>query len=128
MSENRERGAQLMAELNPHLAGLPARDEGFANELRELSIDMAFGQIWSRPGLSRRDRSIFTLGLLVALRVESELAYHFPMALRNGVSTEELEELVYQAAVYAGFPAAHVAQLVARRVLDEPVGEEASPT
>jgi len=111
-----------MAELNPHLAGLPTRDEGFANELRELSVDIAFGQIWSRPGLSHRDRSLFTLGLLIALRAEGELAYHFPIAARNGVTTEELEELVYHAVAYAGFPAAHAAQLVARKVLDVPAG------
>lgn len=117
MSEHRERGRQLMGELNPHLADLPTRDTGFANELRELSIDMAFGQIWSRAGLSRRDRSIFTLGLLIAQRAEHELEYHFRIALRNGVTVEELEELVYHATVYAGFPSAHAAQLVARKIL-----------
>lgn len=122
MGENRERGRKLMGELNPRLAEVPTRDVGFANELRELSIDMAFGQIWSRPGLSRRDRSIFTLGLLTALRADKELEYHFPMAMRNGLAVEELEELVYHATVYAGFPAAHAAQLVARKVL--PAAEE----
>jgi len=109
-----------MGQLNPRLADLPTRDTGFANELRELSIDMAFGQIWSRPGLSHRDRSIFTLGLLMAQRAEQELEYHFPMARRNGLSVAELEELVYHATVYAGFPAAHAAQLVARKVLPDP--------
>ena len=125
MTDHRAVGRALMGEMNPRLKDVPTRDTGFANELRELSIDMAFGLIWSRPGLSRRERSIFTLGLLIALRADDELKYHFPMALRNGVTTEELEELVYQATVYAGFPAAHAAQLVAREVL--PVADEDDP-
>jgi 4-carboxymuconolactone decarboxylase len=119
VSDEREIGTDLIGQLNPQLAGLPTRDEGFAGELRELSIDMAFGKIWSREGLSHRERSIFTLGILIALRADKELEYHFPMALRNGLSTEELEELVYHATVYAGFPAAHAAQLVARKVFGE---------
>lgn len=117
MTDHREVGRQLMGELNPHLSDVPTRDTGFANELRELSIDIAFGQIWARPGLSRRDRSIFTLGLLIAQRAEHELEYHFPIAMRNGMTTEELEELIYHAVAYAGFPAAHAAQLVGRKVL-----------
>lgn len=121
MKDHRELGRQLIGEMNPQLAGVPLRDTGFANELRELSIDIAFGQVWSRPGLSRRDRSLVTLGILIALRAESELEYHFPIAVRNGVSTEELEELVYHCAIYAGFPSAHVAQLIGRKVLPAPV-------
>ena len=115
----RQAGRRLLGEMNPHLADVPTRDTGFANELRELSIDIAFGQLWARDGLSHRDRSIFTLGILIALRAEKELAYHLPIALRNGVTREELAELVYHSTAYAGFPAAHVAQLVGRSVLPE---------
>ncbi|MET7335435.1 carboxymuconolactone decarboxylase family protein [Nonomuraea sp. NPDC005650] len=117
MTDYRELGRRLIGEMNPRLAGVPTRDTGFANELRELSIDIAFGQVWSRPALSRRDRSLVTLGILIALRAESELEHHFPIAVGNGVSIEELEELIYHSAIYAGFPSAHVAQLVGRRTL-----------
>lgn len=116
----RTAGLRILGELNPHLAGAPPRDAGFANGLRELSIDIAFGQVWSRPGLSAHDRSLVTLGILIGLRADSELEYHLPMALRNGVTREELEEVVYHSTVYAGFPAAHVAQVVGRRVLPDP--------
>lgn len=117
MTEHRELGRRIAGEMSPRVAEAVSDSTGFASELRELAIDMAFGQVWSRPGLSRRDRSLVTLGILIALRAESELAYHFPIALRNGLTVEELEEVVYQAAVYAGFPSAHVAQLAGHSAL-----------
>lgn len=110
----------MFEQLNPHRAGLPERDEAFAGEMRKISSDFAFGAIWPRPGLSLRDRSLVTLGILIALRAGDELEYHFPMALRNGLTYEELEEVIYHASVYAGFPAAHAALLKGRQILDEP--------
>lgn len=118
-------GLRVLGELIPGLADAPRRNAGFANGLRELSLDIAFGQVWSRPGLSPRDRSLVTLGILIGQRADSELEYHLPMALRNGITLEELEEVVYHSTVYAGFPAAHVAQVVGRKVL--PDSEEAGP-
>jgi 4-carboxymuconolactone decarboxylase len=117
MTDYRELGRQIAGEMSPRVGEAITHSTGFASELRELAIDMAFGQVWSRPGLSRRDRSLVTLGILIALRADRELEYHFPIALRNGLTVEELEEVVYQAAVYAGFPSAHVAQLAGSTAL-----------
>jgi 4-carboxymuconolactone decarboxylase len=81
--------------------------------LGRLSTDNVFANLWSRCGLSRRDRSLVTLGILIALRADDELRFHFPIAIRNGLTRRELEEVVYHASGYAGFPAAANAQDVA---------------
>ncbi|MFT4230699.1 MAG: carboxymuconolactone decarboxylase family protein [Microbacterium sp.] len=124
MTDDAAFGRRMFEELNPHRAGLPERDAAFGGELRQLAADTVFGKIWPRPGLSVRDRSLVTLGILIALRAEGELEYHFPMALRNGLTYEELEEVVYHSAIYAGFPAAHAAQLKGREVLDREPAED----
>jgi 4-carboxymuconolactone decarboxylase len=76
-----------------------------------------FGNVWPRCGLSRRDRSLVTLGILIALRADFELRYHFPIAVRNGLTRSELEEVIYQASAYAGFPAAASARVIAQETL-----------
>ena len=93
------------------------RDGRFADELGDMSIDHVFGAVWTRPGLDRRSRSLVTLGALIALRANDELKYHFPIALRNGLSLEEIEEVIYHMAGYAGYPAAATARGVACEVL-----------
>jgi 4-carboxymuconolactone decarboxylase len=95
------------------------RDDGFAGELGELSLEHVFGALWTRPGLDRRSRSLVTLGALIALRAGEELKFHFPIALRNGLTAEELEEVVYHLTGYVGFPAATLARNVGREVLSE---------
>ena len=77
----------------------------------------AWGQVWSRPGLDRRTRSMLTLALLAALRCEEELAMHVRAALRNGVTPDEIREVLLHTAVYAGVPAANTAFAVAERAL-----------
>jgi len=79
---------------------------GFGAKLGELSLDLVFGKVWTRAGLSRRDRSLVTLGILIALRQSEELKLHTLAALRNGATVQEIEEVLYQASGYAGFPAA----------------------
>jgi 3-oxoadipate enol-lactonase/4-carboxymuconolactone decarboxylase len=79
----------------------------------------AWGEIWTRPGLARRDRSIAVLTALVAGRHFEELEFHLRAALRNGLSREEIIEVLLQAAVYVGVPAANTAFGVARKVLAE---------
>ncbi len=79
----------------------------------------AWGEIWSRPGLSRPERSMITLTALVVLRQEEELAMHLRAALRNGLTPEQIREVLLHAAVYAGVPAANRAFAVAQRVLAE---------
>jgi 3-oxoadipate enol-lactonase/4-carboxymuconolactone decarboxylase len=79
----------------------------------------AWGEIWSRPGLSRAERSMITLTALVVLRQEDELAMHLRAALRNGLTPGQISEILLHTAVYAGVPAANRAFAVARQVLAE---------
>ena len=79
----------------------------------------AWGEIWSRPGLSRAERSMITLTALVVLRQEEELAMHLRAALRNGLTPDQIGELLLHTAVYAGVPAANRAFAIARQVLAE---------
>lgn len=119
-----EDGTAVLRDMAPGL--FPAgREEmrvtGFAAELGKQATESVFGRLWGRPGLDRRSRSLVTLGILIALRAEGELQIHLPMALSNGVSREELEEVVYHSAAYAGFPAAATVRRVGVEVLDEGV-------
>jgi 4-carboxymuconolactone decarboxylase len=77
----------------------------------------AWGEIWSRPGLSRAERSMITLTALVVLRQEGELAMHLRAALRNGLTPDQIGEVLLHTAVYAGVPAANRAFAIARDVL-----------
>lgn len=96
------------------------RDGRFAEELGELAVDHVFATVWNRPGLDRRSRSLVTLGILIALRATDELKFHLRIAEHNGLSREELAEVVYQAAFYAGFPAAVAARATGIDVFDPP--------
>jgi 3-oxoadipate enol-lactonase/4-carboxymuconolactone decarboxylase len=78
----------------------------------------AWGDVWSRPGLDRRSRSIVTLTALVAGRHVDELEFHLRAALRHGLTPAEIVEILLQTAVYCGVPAANTAFAVAKRVLD----------
>ena len=89
----------------------------FDAPFQELITRYAWGAVWSRPGLDRRTRSAITLTALVCLRAENELPLHLRGALRNGLTPEEIGEILLHAAVYAGVPAANSAFAIARRVL-----------
>jgi 4-carboxymuconolactone decarboxylase len=123
MTDTRSRGLNIFKELMPGLISDDAtslRDGDFAQDLGELSIDNVFGSLWTRPGLGRRDRSLVTLGALIAMRATDELRFHMPIAVRNGLTVEEIEEVVYHLTGYAGFPAANAARAVGREVLPKP--------
>ena len=77
-----------------------------APKLAELSDDVLFGDVWERPQLGKRDRSLITCAALVALGATEQMTFHFPRALENGVTREELIELVTHLAFYAGWPKA----------------------
>lgn len=79
----------------------------------------AWGEIWSRPGLSRAERSMITVTALVVLQQEHELAMHLRAALRNGLTPDQIREVLLHTAVYAGVPAANRAFAIAREVLPE---------
>ena len=118
MDSKKEAGLKIFHELMPDIQGADFQtSERFAGELGTLSLENVFGTLWTRPGLDRRSRSLVTLGILIALRASGEMAFHFPIALRNGLTREELEEVIYHATAYAGFPAATEASHVAAKVL-----------
>jgi 4-carboxymuconolactone decarboxylase len=102
-----------------HVDRATAAATPFTAPFQELITGYAWGEVWSRPGLDRRTRSCVTLGVLVALRCEEELALHVRAALRNGLTPEEIREVLLHTAVYAGVPAANTAFAIAQRVLRE---------
>jgi 4-carboxymuconolactone decarboxylase len=119
MPNLRDEGLQVFRELLP--GALPAGEvdfgSGFASELMEMGVESVFGRLWAREGLSRRDRSLVTLGILIALRATDELKSHFQIARNNGLTDDELAEVIYHASGYAGFPAANTAKTVAVEAL-----------
>ena len=96
-----------------------ARVDATTAEFQELITRYAWGAIWTRPGLDRRMRSAVTLTALVAHGHLAELELHLSAALRNGLTRDEIVEVLLQSAVYCGVPAANSAFAVARRVLAE---------
>ncbi|MGZ4355596.1 MAG: 4-carboxymuconolactone decarboxylase [Gaiellaceae bacterium] len=91
----------------------------FTRDFQELITRYAWGEVWSRPGLDRRTRSAITLTALTALGHHHELAMHVRAALRNGLTSDEIKEVLLQCAVYCGVPAANRAFAIAQEVLDE---------
>jgi 4-carboxymuconolactone decarboxylase len=90
-----------------------------APALAGYTDDVLFGDVWKRPGLAPRDRSLITVAALVALYRTNELPFHLAKALENGVSRDELIELITHLAFYSGWPTANTALTIARRVFAE---------
>ena len=116
-----EKGMQTRREVlgDEHVDRAVAGTTEFTADFQDFITRYAWGEVWSRPGLDRRARSMITITALVALGREHELELHVRAALRNGVTTEELKEVLLQCAVYCGVPAANGAFAIAQRVLDE---------
>jgi 4-carboxymuconolactone decarboxylase len=87
--------------------------------LQELVTEYCWGEIWTRPGLPPRDRSLVNLGMLVALNRPDELKLHVRGALNNGISVDEIQEALLQTGIYCGIPAALDAFRVAKAVIEE---------
>jgi 4-carboxymuconolactone decarboxylase len=102
-----------------HVDRAVAATTPFTADFQSFITRYAWGDIWSRPGLSRAERSMITLTALAVLRQDEELAMHLRAALRNGLSPDQIKELLLQVAVYAGVPAANRAFAIAARVLAE---------
>ena len=100
-----------------------ARRDDFTAPFQDFITRYAWGEVWSRPGLDRRTRSCVTVALLTALRSHDELALHIRAALRNGVTPDELREVLLHTAVYAGVPAANSAFAVAQAIVAEAQSE-----
>jgi 4-carboxymuconolactone decarboxylase len=101
-STQQSRAQQLMGDIAP--------------KLTELTDTVLFGDVWARPGLSRRDRSLVTVSALIALNRPDQLRSHIALARQNGVKEEEIVEAITQLAFYAGWPNAITAVSVAREV------------
>ncbi|MGY3519314.1 4-carboxymuconolactone decarboxylase [Micromonospora haikouensis] len=100
-----------------HVDRAVAATDPFTADFQDLITRYAWGEIWSRPGLDRRTRSVITLAVLATLHHDEELAMHVRAALRNGLTPQEISEVLLQVGVYAGVPAANRAFAVARRAL-----------
>ena len=91
----------------------------FTADFQDLITRYAWAEVWSRPGLDRRTRSAITLTALTALGHHHELAMHVRAAVRNGLTEDEIKEVLLQAAIYCGVPAANRAFAIAQEVLAE---------
>lgn len=102
-----------------HVDQALARMNSFTEPFQDLITRYAWGEIWSRPGLSRHARSLVTLGMTIALNRPEEFKMHVRAALRNQVTREEIQEVILQSAIYCGVPAANAAFHIAEEVLAE---------
>jgi 4-carboxymuconolactone decarboxylase len=90
-----------------------------APALGEITDDVLFGQVWKRPGLSPRDRSLVTIASLISMYRTNELPFHLKRAMENGVTRDEIAEVITHLAFYAGWPPASTAVGIARKVFEE---------
>lgn len=102
-----------------HVERSMANSNEFSKPIQELVTEYCWGEVWTRPGLSPRDRSLLNLGMLTALGRDEELKLHVRGALNNGCTEEEIQEAFVQAAIYCGVPAAISSFRVARVVVAE---------
>ncbi|MFV2085043.1 4-carboxymuconolactone decarboxylase [Micromonospora sp. LOL_021] len=107
-----------------HVDWAVANTTEFTADFQDFITRYAWGSVWTRDGLDRRTRSCVTLAVLTALHCTDELAMHVRAALRNGLTAQEINEVLLHTAVYAGVPAANSAYAVAQRVLAESPGPD----
>jgi 4-carboxymuconolactone decarboxylase len=116
-----EAGMKVRREVlgDEHVDRATANATDFTRPFQEYITRAAWGEAWTRPGLDRKTRSCITLAILTALRAENEIPMHVRAAIRNGLTPEEILEVLIHAAVYAGVPAANSAVALAQKTLDE---------
>jgi len=102
-----------------HVERSLARQNDFTAEFQEQITRHAWGEIWTRPGLDRRTRSVMTLAMLIALNRGDEFKLHVRGAINNGLSRDDIKEVILQAAIYCGVPAANTAMHLAQEVFAE---------
>uniref|UniRef100_UPI00373FDBC0 4-carboxymuconolactone decarboxylase n=1 Tax=Actinoplanes awajinensis TaxID=135946 RepID=UPI00373FDBC0 len=119
--ESRAAGIAVRREvLGPaHVDRATAATTAFTRDFQDLITRYAWGEIWTRPGLDRRSRSLVTLTALVALGHHEELAMHVRAARTNGLTVEEIQEVLLQTAIYCGVPAANTAFRIAQTALTD---------
>jgi 4-carboxymuconolactone decarboxylase len=119
-----ERAAQGMAVRrevlgDAHVDRAVANTTEFTRPFQDFITRYAWGEIWARPGLTKKERSIVTLTVLAAMQHETELAMHVKAALRNGLTEEQIAEVLLQVGLYAGVPTANRAFAIADRAISE---------
>lgn len=102
-----------------HVERSLARQSDFTAEFQDMITRHAWGEIWTRPGLDRRARSVMTLAMLIALNRGDEFKLHVRGAINNGLSRDDIKEVILQSAIYCGVPAANTAIHLAQEVFAE---------
>ena len=117
-----EQGMKVRREVlgDTHVDKSLANRNSLNEEFQDLITRYAWGEIWSRPGLSRQMRSMLTIAMMVALNREEEFRMHVKAALNNGVTPEQIKEVLLQTAIYCGVPAANHAFHIVNEVLGKP--------
>ena len=120
-SELYEKGLKVRREVlgDDYVDRALASVDDFTREFQQMVTEHAWGAIWTRPGLAKKQRSLINLAMLAALNRPEEFELHFRGALKNGCTREELKETLLQIAVYCGMPAGVAAFRIARKVLAE---------
>jgi 4-carboxymuconolactone decarboxylase len=102
-----------------HVDHATANSTDFTADFQDFITRYAWGEVWTRPGLPRHDRSLITLAMLIALNREDEFKMHVRAALNNGVTVDEIKEIILQAGIYCGLPAANAAYHAAAQVFTQ---------
>jgi 4-carboxymuconolactone decarboxylase len=130
-TERREAGESIIREMMGDETAaklITSADSGtFGSAISGYAIDQAFGEIWARPGLDRKSRSMVTMAVMVALRQPHEFSIHMNIGLNNGLTVNEIEEVLIQTLPYVGFPAVSTALSAAIDVIKDR-GLESDPT
>jgi 4-carboxymuconolactone decarboxylase len=121
MSPEREDGERIRREVlgDAHVDRAQAKTTPLTAPFQDYITQAAWGDVWGRPGIDRRMRSAITLALLASQRAEEELAMHVRAAIRNGLTPEEIGEVLLHTAVYAGVPTANSGLKIAQETLGE---------
>jgi 4-carboxymuconolactone decarboxylase len=121
--ERREAGQKIVREMMGEETAarlLASAGSGtFGSAVAGFAIDEAFGEIWTRPGLDRKARSLVSMAVMIALRQPNEFAIHMNIALNNGLTLDEIEEALLQTLPYVGYPAVATALAAAGKVIQE---------
>jgi 4-carboxymuconolactone decarboxylase len=119
--ERHEQGMKIRREVlgNAHVDRATQSATDFTAPFQDLITRYAWGEVWSRPGLSRHTRSLLTLAMTIALNREEEFRLHLRAAINNGVTREEIQEVLIHSVIYCGVPAANHAFHIASEVLSE---------
>jgi 4-carboxymuconolactone decarboxylase len=127
MSDTRQTGLAIFSEVYGEDAakGLAAymETDDFGVETAKWATDFAFGTVWARPEMGRKLRSAAVLGMMIALRQQGEIRYHTKMGMANGLTRQDIEEILYSAVPYCGLPAANVAKEAMRLAFDDLAAE-----